>query len=158
VWAPKNLLRKLCLSGLGKFKFIINICYITFLLLICFFFSKSQEREKTTPSASDHNYSTKCAEVITDTIYVCDYRHGCQTWALTLREEHRLRVFKNRLLRRMFRPKRNEVTGGWRKLHNEELHNLYSSQSIIRMITSRRMRGAEHAARMGIRGILIGYS
>jgi hypothetical protein len=55
-------------------------------------------------------------------------------------EEHRLRVFQNRVLRRMFGPKRDEVTGGWRKLHNEELHNLYSSPSIIRMIKSRRMR------------------
>jgi hypothetical protein len=59
--------------------------------------------------------------------------------------EHRLRVFENRVLRRIFGPKRDEVTGGWRKLHNEELHNLYSSPSIIRMIKSRRM----HVARMG---------
>jgi hypothetical protein len=59
---------------------------------------------------------------------------------LRLREEHRLRVFENRVLRRIFGPKRDEVTGGWRKLHNEELHNLYSSQSIIRMVKSRRLR------------------
>jgi hypothetical protein len=58
--------------------------------------------------------------------------YGCKTWSLTLREEHRLRrVFENKVLRRIFRPKRDEVTGGWRKLHNEELHNLYSSPSII---------------------------
>jgi hypothetical protein len=50
--------------------------------------------------------------------------YGCETWSLILRGEHRLRVFENRVLRRMFRPKRDEVTGGWRKLHNEELHNL----------------------------------
>jgi hypothetical protein len=56
---------------------------------------------------------------------------------LTLREEHRLRVFEKRVLRRLFGPKRDEVKGGWRKLHNEELHNLYSSSSIIRMIMSR---------------------
>jgi hypothetical protein len=56
--------------------------------------------------------------------------------SLTLREEHRLRVFENRLLRRIFGPKRDEVTGGWRKLHNEELHNLYASPSIIRIIKS----------------------
>jgi hypothetical protein len=55
------------------------------------------------------------------------------TWSLTLREEHRLRVFENRALRRIFGPKRDEMTGGWRKLHNEELHRLYSSPSIIRM-------------------------
>jgi hypothetical protein len=66
--------------------------------------------------------------------------YGRGTWSLTLREEHRLRVFENRVLRRIFGPKRDEVTGGWRKRHNEELHNLYSSPSIIRMIKSRRMR------------------
>jgi hypothetical protein len=55
--------------------------------------------------------------------------YGCETWSLTLREEHRLRVFENRVLRRIFGPKRDEVTGGWRKLHNDELHNLYSSPS-----------------------------
>jgi hypothetical protein len=61
----------------------------------------------------------------------------------------RLRVFENRVLRRIFGPKGDEVTGGWRKLHNEELHNLYSSPSIIRMIKSRRVRWAGHVARMG---------
>jgi hypothetical protein len=74
---------------------------------------------------------------------------GCETWSLSSREEHRLRVFENRVLRRIFGPKRDEVTGGWRKLHNEELHNLYSSPSIIRMIKSMRMRWAEHVTRMG---------
>jgi hypothetical protein len=83
--------------------------------------------------------------------------HGCATWFLTLREEHRLRVFENRVLRRIFGPERDEVTGGGRKLHNEELHNLYSSPSIIRMIKSRRMRGAGRVARMGRRGMIIGY-
>jgi hypothetical protein len=63
----------------------------------------------------------------------------CETWSLTLREEHKLRVLENRALRRTFGPKRGGVTGGWRKLHNEELHNLYSSPSIIRIIKSRRM-------------------
>jgi hypothetical protein len=65
---------------------------------------------------------------------------GCETWSLTVREEHKLRVFENRVLRRIFGPKRNRVTGGWRMLYNEELHNLYSSPSIIRIIKSRRMR------------------
>jgi hypothetical protein len=75
--------------------------------------------------------------------------YGCETWSLTLMEEHRLRVFENGVLRRIFAPKRDEVTGEWRKLHNEELHNLYSSPNIIRMIKSRRMRWAGHVARMG---------
>jgi hypothetical protein len=73
----------------------------------------------------------------------------CETYPLTLREEHRLRVFENRELRRILGPKRDEVTGDWRKLHSEELHNLYSSPNIIRMIKSRRMRWAGHVARMG---------
>jgi hypothetical protein len=61
--------------------------------------------------------------------------YGCETWSLTLREEHRLRVFENRVLRRIFGgPKRDEVTGEWRKLHNEELHNLYSSSDIIKQV------------------------
>jgi hypothetical protein len=76
---------------------------------------------------------------------------------LTLREEHRLRVFENRAQTRLFGSKRDEVTGGLRKLHNEELHNLHSSASIIRMIKSNKMRRAGHVARMGRRGIHIGY-
>jgi hypothetical protein len=80
--------------------------------------------------------------------------------SLTLREERRLRVFENRVLRRIFGPKRDEVTGGWRKLNNEELHGLYSSPSIVRVIKARRMRWAGHVARMGeVRGaynILVG--
>jgi hypothetical protein len=75
--------------------------------------------------------------------------YGCETWFLTLREEHRLKVFENKVLRRIFGPKSNEVTGGWRKLHNEELRDFYSSPSIIRIIKSRRMRWAGHVARMG---------
>jgi hypothetical protein len=75
--------------------------------------------------------------------------YGCKTWSLTLREENRLRVFTSRVLRRIFGPRRDEVTGEWRKLHNEELHILYSSPNIIRKIKSRRMRWAGHVARMG---------
>jgi hypothetical protein len=69
--------------------------------------------------------------------------------SLTLREEHRLRVFENRMLRRIFKSKRDEVTGKWRKLHNEELRDLYYSPSILRMIKSKRMRLAGHVARIG---------
>jgi hypothetical protein len=88
--------------------------------------------------------------------------YGCETWSLTLREEHRLRVFENRVLRRKFGPKRGEVTGEWRKLHNEELHKLYSSPDIIRQVKSRRMRWAGHVARMGeerkVYKVLVGKS
>jgi hypothetical protein len=76
---------------------------------------------------------------------------------MTLREEHRLSVFKNRVLRRIFGPKGDEVTGGWRKRHNEELHNFYSSPSIITMIKSRRMIWAGCVACMGRRGMCIGF-
>jgi hypothetical protein len=75
--------------------------------------------------------------------------YGCEAWSLTLREEHKLRVFDNRVLRRMFGPKRDEVTRGWRQLHNEELHDLCCSLSIIGIIKSRRMRWAGHVARTG---------
>ena len=77
--------------------------------------------------------------------------YECETWSLTLREGRRLRVFENRVLKRIFGPKRNEVTGEWRKLHNEELNDLYCSPSIVRMIKSRRMRWAGHVVRMGER-------
>jgi hypothetical protein len=75
--------------------------------------------------------------------------YGCETWSLTLREEHRLRVFEKRVLRRIFGPTRDGVTGQRGKLHNEELRDLYSSPNIIRIIKSRRMRWAGHVARMG---------
>jgi hypothetical protein len=74
--------------------------------------------------------------------------YGCETWSLTLRYEHRLRVFENRVLRRIFGPKRKE-DASWRKLHNDELHNLYSSTNIVRVIKPRRLRWAGHVVRMG---------
>jgi hypothetical protein len=75
--------------------------------------------------------------------------YGCETWSLTFKEERRLRVFENRVLRRIFGPKRDEVTGECRKLHNEELNGLYSLPDIVRVIKSRRLRWAGHVARMG---------
>jgi hypothetical protein len=88
--------------------------------------------------------------------------YGCETWSVTLREEHRLRVFENRVLRRISGPKRDEVTEEWRKLHSAELHNLYSSPDIIRQIKSRRMRWTGHVARMGegrnVYRVLVGKS
>jgi len=86
--------------------------------------------------------------------------YGYETWSLTLREERRLRVFENRVLRKVFGPKRNEVTGDWRKLHNEELNDLYSLPNIVRVVKSRRMRWAGHVARMeedrGVQKVLVG--
>jgi hypothetical protein len=86
--------------------------------------------------------------------------YGHETWSLTLREEHRLRVFENRVLRRIFGLKRDEVNGESRKLHDGELHNLYSSPDIIRQIKSRRMRWAGHVACVGegrnVNRILVG--
>ena len=72
--------------------------------------------------------------------------YGRETWSLTLRDERRLRVFENRVLRRIFGPKRDDITGEWRKLHNEELNDLYCSLNIIRVIKSSRMRWAGHVA------------
>jgi hypothetical protein len=83
--------------------------------------------------------------------------YECEAWSLILREEHRLGVFENRVLRRIFGPTRNAVSGDWRKQHNEKLPNLYSSPSIIRMIKSRMMNLAAHVARMGRTGTCIGY-
>jgi len=75
--------------------------------------------------------------------------YGCETWSLTLREERKLRVFENRVLRRVFGSKRDEVTGEWRKLHNEELSDLYSLPSIVWVVKSRRLRWAGHVVRIG---------
>jgi hypothetical protein len=83
--------------------------------------------------------------------------YGCETLSLTLREEHRVRVFENRVLWRIFGPRRYEVTGGCRKLHNEELRNAYSSPSVIRMIKPRRMMGRACSTNGGKSGMRVGY-
>ena len=75
--------------------------------------------------------------------------YGCETWSLKLREERSLRVFENRVLRKVFGSKRDETTGEWRKLHNEELSYLYSLPNIVRVVKSRRMRWSGHVERMG---------
>jgi len=75
--------------------------------------------------------------------------YGCETWSLTLREERRLRVFENRVVRKIFGPKKGEVTREWRKLHKEELNNVYFSPNIFRVIKTRRMSCAGHVARIG---------
>ena len=88
--------------------------------------------------------------------------YGCETWSLTLREERTLRVFENRVLRTVFGPKRDEVTGEWRKLHKEEFRDLYSLPTVVRVVKSRRMRWAGHVARMGkgrgVHRVLMGKS
>ena len=93
------------------------------------------------------------------TIILSVVLYGCETWSLTVREERKLRVFENRMLRRIFGPKRDELTGEWRKLH-EELDDLYCSSNIVRVIKSRRMRWAGHVARMwegkGVYRVLVG--
>jgi len=79
--------------------------------------------------------------------------YGCETWSFTLRGEHRLRVYENRVLRRVLKPKRDEVRREWRELHNEELNDLYSLPNIVRVVKLRRMRWDGYVARMGERRV-----
>jgi hypothetical protein len=105
------------------------------------------------------SYKKKLKIKIYKTVILQVVLYGCETLSLISREEHRLRVFENRVLRRIFGPKREE-DGSWRKLHNDELHNLYSSPNIFGVIKSRRMRWAGHVARMwegrGVYRVLVG--
>jgi hypothetical protein len=89
----------------------------------------------------------KCKDKLYRTIMLPVVLYGCETWSLTLREECRLRVFENRVLRRIVGPKKDEEREEWRRLHKKELHALYSSPNIIRVIKSRRLRWAGHVAR-----------
>jgi hypothetical protein len=99
---------------------------------------------------SSHLKSRNLKIKIYKTVILPDVLYGCETWSLTLREEHRLRVFERRVLRRIFGPKRKE-DGSWKKLHNDVLHNLYSSPNIVRMIKSKGLCGWDmwHAWRRG---------
>jgi hypothetical protein len=92
-----------------------------------------------------NNLNIKIYRTIILPVFLC----WCETWSLTLREECRLRVFENRMLRRIFGPKMLKVTREWRELHNEELNALYSSPAIVRVSKSRRIRRAVHVACMG---------
>jgi len=91
------------------------------------------------------NLKIKIYRIIILPVVVC----GCETWSLTLREERRLRVFENKVLRRIFGSKKDEVTGEWRKLYNEELNDMCSSPNIVRVIESRRIRWAGLVTRVG---------
>jgi hypothetical protein len=85
------------------------------------------------------------------------FLYECETWSLTLGEEHRLRESEKRMLRRIFGPKRDDMIEGWRELHNEELHNLYSLPTMIGMLKSRRITWEGHIAGMGRRGMHVGF-
>jgi hypothetical protein len=102
------------------------------------------------------SYIKKQKIKIHSTVILTVVLYGCETLSLTLGEEHRLRVFENRMLRKIFGPKREE-DGSWRKLHNDELHSLYSSLNIVRVIKSRRMRWAGHVERMGKGEMFTGF-
>jgi hypothetical protein len=121
------------LPKIFKVKFMICMCYFDLL--------------------SSRQLSKNVQIRIYETIILPAVLYGCENWSLTLRGERKLRVFEKNVLRRIFGPKRDEITGGWGKLHNEKLHDLYPSVSVIRTIKSRRMRWAGHVKRIGRRGM-----
>ena len=115
-------------------------------------FSSGNARYHSVQSLLSSNLLTKNIKIKIYRTIILLVLYGCETWSCTLKEEHRLRVFENKVLRRTFEPNRDKVTGEWRKLHNEELNDPYSSPNIIRVIKSRRMRWAEHVAHIKKRG------
>jgi hypothetical protein len=102
------------------------------------------------------SYQKKLKIKIFRTVILPFVLYGCETWSLILGEEHRLRAFENRVLRKIFGPKREE-DGSWKKLHNDEFHSLYSSPNIVRVIKSRRMNWAGHVVRMGMGEVFTGF-
>jgi hypothetical protein len=108
-----------------------------------------------------HYYYSYCLSFgLKEFVVILHINNGCETWSLTLREERRLRVFENSVLSRVFGPKRDEVTGEWRKLHNEELNDLYFLPNIVRVVKLRQMKWAGHVARKvedrGVHRVLVG--
>jgi len=100
------------------------------------------------PGFLSYRLLTKHINIKTQRAIILRVVYGCETWSVTIRKEYELRVFENRIPSNIFQPKRVEVLGEWRRLHNEELHDLYCSPDIIRAIEWRRMRGAGHVARV----------
>ena len=157
VQKEREYVHKLCLKGSSDFPCCCWICLQALII-----------------SVYSHGWGkwlcmgTKCFIVLYQhlkiyrTIILPVVLYGCEAWSLTLREERKLRVFENMVLRRIFEHRRDEVTGEWRRLHNEELSDLYSSPIIVRVIKSRRMRWAGHVARMGeerrVYKVLVGKS
>jgi hypothetical protein len=117
---------------------------------------RNQRTRHAVVTRDPHNISKNLKIKIYSTVIFPVVLYGCETWPLILTEEHRLRVFENRVLRKIFGPKREEY-GSWRKLHNDELHILYSSPNIVRMIKSRRMRWVGHVTRMGEGEVFTGF-
>jgi hypothetical protein len=132
---------------------ICDLAYLTSMLIYCGFWNRLNSGNacyhEVQNLLSSRLLSRNVRIKIYKTIILPVVLYGCETWSLTLREEYRLRVFENRVLSRIFGTKMDELAGGWRKLHSEELHGLYSSSSIIRVIKAKRMRWAGHVARMG---------